>query len=268
MARDCKKSKGVNLAENSEPEMEVMGGAGIIEWGAHLVEEIEGARKEKEESVEILTVGERGACEVNQRLEPNWRKKIQGGYRLTLVMDSGAVKTIMPPESIPGMVVKRTRNTGKTFRVANGQEIPNEGETKIVGKSIEGQAMAITAQVAGITKPLAAANEMVDAGNWVIMHSEGGAIQRLTESEKNEIRKILEKSKGPRVPIVRQAGAFTIEMEIEAEDDDGFQRPKRTAKTKAIKSNDMDVDAIVKGAWEAFWECRESEEESCFHRHA
>ena len=120
LAKDCRKSKGVNLAENSEPEVEVMGGAGIIEWGAHLVEEIEGARKEKEEGIEILTVGEWEACEVNQKLEPNWRKKIQGGYRLTLVMDSGAVKTIMPPESIPGMVVKRTRNTGKTFRVANG----------------------------------------------------------------------------------------------------------------------------------------------------
>ena len=115
---------------------------------------------------------------------------------------------------------------------------------------------------------MAAANEMVDAGNWVIMHSEGGAIQKLTETEKNEIKKILERSKGPRVPIARQAGAFTIEVEIEAEDNDGFQRPKRTARAKAITSNDMDVDAIVKGAWEAFWECRENEEESGFHRHA
>ena len=217
---------------------------------------------------EIMTVGNWETCEIGQKLEPIWRKKIQGGYKLTMVMDSGAIKTIMPPEAIPGMVIKRTRNTGKTFRVANGQEIPNEGEAKIIGKSINGQAMEITAQVAAITKPPAAANEMVDAGNWVILHDEGGAIQKLSESEKNEVRKILEKSRGPRVPITRKAGAFTIEMEIKTEDDDGFQKPKKTARVKAIQSNDMDVDTIVKGAWEAFWECRESEEESGFHRHA
>ncbi len=205
------------------------------------------------------------ACGVNKGLEPGWRKKIQGGHRLTLVMDSGAVKTIMPPGAIPGMSIKHTRNSGKTFRVANGQEVPNLGETKLMGKSTEGQTMQITAQVAGITKPLAAANEMVDADNLVIMHKEGGVIQKLENKEKDAIMRILENSKGPKVPILRKAGAFVIEVDVK-EDEEGFQAPKKTVKPKGIKPVDMDIDEIVKGAWEAFWERRDCEEESGFHR--
>ena len=212
-------------------------------------------------------IGQWEALAVNQRLEPGWRKKIQGGHKLVLVMDSGAVKTIAPPDAIPGMSIKHTRNSGKMFRVANGQEIPNLGETKIMGKSEEGQAMQITAQVAEITKPLAAANEMVDADNFVIMHKEGGVIQKLSQSEKEAVMKILEKSKGPKVPIMRKAGAFVIEMNVMSEDE-GFQKPKKSVKPKAMRPDDMDMDEIVKGAWEAFWECRDCEEESGFHRQA
>ena len=182
-----------------------------------------------------------------------------------MVMESGAVKAIVPPGAIPGMSIKHTRHTGKTFRVANGNEIPNQGETKIKGRSVEGQAMAITAQVAAITKPLAAANEMVDADNLVVMHKDGGIIKKLTEEERKAVMKILNDSKGPSVPIKRKGGAFTIEVDVSEEQEDGFKMAKKTIKAKAVQSNDMDVDAIVKGAWEAFWECRDYESESTFH---
>jgi hypothetical protein len=180
-------------------------------------------------------------------------------------MDSGAVKTIVPLGAIPGMVVKQTRNTGKTFRVANGQEIPNQGETKIEGQSVESQAMRITAQVAAITKPLAAANEMVDADNLIVLHKEGGMVKKLTESEKKAVMKILSESKGPSIPIKRKTGAFLIEIDVKEESKNGFTEPKRPVKARVNQSDDMDVDAIVKGAWEAFWECRD-EEESVFPR--
>ena len=185
------------------------------------------------------------ANEVNQGLEPSWRKKINGGYRLSLVMDSGAVKTIIPPGAIPGMVVKQTRNTGKTFRVANGQEIPNQGETKIEGQSVEAQAMRITAQVAAITKPLAAANEMVDADNLIVMHKEGGMVKKLTESEKKAVMKILSESKGPSIPIRRKTGAFLIEIDVKEEAKNGFTEPRKSVKPRKNQSDDMDVDEIV-----------------------
>ena len=177
-----------------------------------------------------------------------------------MIMDSGAVETIVPPGAIPGMTMKHIRNTGKTFRVANGQEIPNQGETKIEGQSVEAQAMRITAQVAAITKPLAAANEMVDADNLIILHKEGGMVKKLTEAEKKAVMKILSESKGPSIPIKRKTGAFLIEIDVKDESTKGFTEPKRPVKARANQSDDMDVDAIVKGAWEAFWECREEEE--------
>ena len=39
--------------------------------------------------------------------EPKWRTKISGGHRLRFVLDSGAVRTIVPPEAIPGMKVQK-----------------------------------------------------------------------------------------------------------------------------------------------------------------
>ena len=78
-------------------------------------------------------IGQWEALVVNQRLEPGWRRKIQGGHKLTLVMDSGAVKTIVPQSTIPGMTVKKTEHSGKYFRAANGGKIPNKGATTIKG---------------------------------------------------------------------------------------------------------------------------------------
>ena len=182
-----------------------------------------------------------------------------------MVMDSGAVKTVVPPMTLPELTIRHTRNTGKMFRVANGQEIPNQGETKIGGQSVQGRAMRITAQVAAITKPLAAANETVDADNIIVLHKEGGMVKKLTESEKKAVMKILSESKGPSIPIRRKTGAFLIEIDVKEEAKNGFTELRKSVKPRKNQSDDMDVDEIVKGAWEAFWECRD-EEESGFHR--
>ena len=81
------------------------------------------------------------------------------------MLDSGAVKTIVPPDAIPGMKVSKM-NSGGSFRVANGQVIPNHGIVKIEGRgSINNNPMKMNSQVADVTKPLAAANEMVEADN-------------------------------------------------------------------------------------------------------
>ena len=90
-------------------------------------------------------------------------------------------------------------------------------------------------------------------------------VKKLTESEKKAVMKILSESKGPSVPIKRRTGAFLIEIDVKAESEDGFAAAKKPVKQRANQSNDMDVDAIVKGAWEAFWE-RRDEEESGFPR--
>ena len=76
-----------------------------------------------------------------------WRKKIQGGHRLKFVLDSGAVKTIVPKDAIPGM--KLDKSKGGSFRVANGDVIPNLGFTKLKGTgTLGGSPLQIGTQVA------------------------------------------------------------------------------------------------------------------------
>ena len=77
--------------------------------------------------------------------------------------------------------------------------------------------------------------------------------------------KILSDSKGPSIPIRRKTGAFLIEIDVKEESKNGSTEPRKPVKPRKNQSDDMDVDEIVKGAWEAFWECRD-EEESGFHR--
>ena len=75
----------------------------------------------------------------------------------------------------------------------------------------------------------------------------------------------MSESKGPSIPIRRKTGAFLIEIDVKEESQNGFTEPRKTVKPRKNQSDDMDVDAIVKGAWEAFWDCR-GEEESVFPR--
>ena len=85
------------------------------------------------------------------------------------MVDSGAIKTVIPPNTAPGMQIKKTKNIGRMFWCAGGNEIPNQGETTVQGTGENGGALKVVAQVAESTKPLASANEIVDAGNVVVM---------------------------------------------------------------------------------------------------
>ena len=188
----------------------------------------------------------------SQGLEPGYRKKIKDGYRLTFVMDSGAVKTIVPPDALPKLDIKKTANTGKTFRVANGQEIPNLGETIITGTNpTYGGRMKFTSQVAGIVKPLASANEMVDAGNLILLYREGGAIKKLTPEDLSKILKIIRDAPGAVVPIRRQAGSFNVEIDIK-DDPTGvsdWTMAKKTVRPKDQLSK-MEVDFISRNTFD------------------
>ena len=188
----------------------------------------------------------------NQGLEPGYRKKIKDGYRLTFVMDSGAVKTIIPPTALPNLDIKKTANTGKSFRVANGQEIPNLGQTTIIGNNpVSGSSMKFKSQVANIVKPLASANEMVDAGNLIIMHREGGAIKKLSEEDMAKVLKIIHDAPGAEVPIKRHAGSFNVEVDIKEEQTgvSDWTVAKKTFKPKEEISK-MEVDFISKTRFE------------------
>ena len=64
--------------------------------------------------------------------------------------------------------------------------------------------MRIIAQVADVTKNLASVMEMVDRGNWVIFHKDGGYIQTVKKDEDLKMRTLMNTLKGARIPIARK----------------------------------------------------------------
>ena len=80
------------------------------------------------------------------------------------------------------MKLHKTRHSGSTPRVANGNAIPNLGEGKQEGNASNGKSIKIKTQIADVTEPLAATSEVVDAGNLVVIHKQGELIRTISQA--------------------------------------------------------------------------------------
>ena len=188
------------------------------------------------------------------------------------MFDSGAIKTVIPPDAIPNMVIHKSKTPGRVFRMANGSEIPNLGRAKIQGKNpLNANPMRFSTSVADITKPLASVNEMVDSDNLIVLHDKGGAIKHLSSEDKKKVLDLIESMKGNVVPMVREAGTFKIAIDVPDSAPTGesnWSVPKKTVKAK--QSNAMDVDFSEDTQWskaeEIKFECGDCEQELAFHR--
>ena len=85
-------------------------------------------------------------------------------------MDPGSVRTFVPLEVANGMTMKKGKGYGGGFRAANGETIPNMEEGKLEGVGGKGN---VKMTVAAVTKPLAFAIEMAEAGKFAILHKRG-----------------------------------------------------------------------------------------------
>ena len=174
----------------------------------------------------------------------------------------------MPKDAVPGMKIDRSK--GGSFRVANGDVIPNIGSTKLEGVgTLNGSPMKIGTQVAEITKPLASVDEMVTNGMMVIMHRSGGIAKRLDADSERKIRDIVKACQGSEIIFERANGAFTFEIDVQSEWE--TPKPKRTIRA-GNRSMDVDETQVEKSYYDALWE-EEYEETQCipcgsaFHRH-
>ena len=141
--------------------------------------------------------------QVDGRLEPDWRKEFKDHYKIRATYDTGAAMTIFTENMIPGMEVLETEHTGKEFIVASGDGVKNQGEAKLPCEATNGTKVNLKGQVARITRPLVASNDVVDApgpDNWVVMNRRGGYIW-------NE-------GTGKTVPIVRNGRRWDIELKV------------------------------------------------------
>ena len=100
---------------------------------------------------------------VNQSKNRSWIRENRYEYEIDLTLDSGAVTTIAPPDAIPGMQPREIEASRRKveYRVANGATIQNMGELSLTGTAKNGVKMNVISQTANVTKPLAAAREII-----------------------------------------------------------------------------------------------------------
>ena len=191
---------------------------------------------------------------------------------MRFVMDSGAAKTIVPRDAIPGRKVKKSH--GGSFRMANGNVIPNSGGSSINGVgAINAQPTKFGTQVADVTKPLAAATEAVDSGRTIILHRTGGIVKKLSSESEKKIRDIIKAENGPEVILERRGGAFTFDIDVQSDGADKWETPKKTVRSTVRQSSDMDVSMVSRNQFDPLWDeeeegshCQPCGVNACFHR--
>ena len=115
-------------------------------------------------------------------------------------MDSGACDHVANPEMVAGLEIKETiaSRSGVTYLAANGNTIHNLGEVDLCGTTSEGSGIAMTVQLADVTKPLASVRKMCGVGNRVVFDEEGSYIEC--------------KSTGARTPIRKSEGTYEVDV--------------------------------------------------------
>ena len=119
-----------------------------------------------------------------------------------------------PPEELPDVPIQESKGSkmGWSYRVANGAEVPNEGEKQFQGvtrceNGWSRKLKAVTAQVADITQPLMAVKKMTKAGYQVIFDEEGsGALNKVTKEW---------------IPMSEEEDAWFLDMWVKSEDHTG-----------------------------------------------
>ena len=74
-----------------------------------------------------------------------------------------------------------------------------------IAREVAGQhEIKVMAEAADVKEHLASVMEMVDRGNWVTFHKEGGYIQTMKERESLKLRTLMNTLKGSRGPFERK----------------------------------------------------------------
>ena len=109
-----------------------------------------------------------------------------------VTVDSGSADTVGPKSVGKASEVKETEASrkGLTYRTANNQPVPNEGEKRIMGWTDEWEETGITIQVANVKKVLASVSRICDAGNRVVFEGKGGYIQNVRTGKRTDLKQV------------------------------------------------------------------------------
>ena len=134
--------------------------------------------------------GPGGNITMFQTIEPEGFNALGGSkgewQEVEFAVDSGATETVLSEEMLPEVELKEgaASRRGVEYEVANGEKIPNLGEKKFRGTTVEGTARNITAQVCEVNKALLSVKKVMSAGNRVVFDSEGSYIEDKVTHEK------------------------------------------------------------------------------------
>ena len=119
---------------------------------------------------------------------------------MEFAVDSGASETVVNEEMLPDVEVKEgpASKRGVEYEVANGEKIPNLGEKKFRGVTIEGKSRNITAQVCDVNKALLSVKKVMSAGNRVVFDGDGSYIE--------------DKASGEKMWMTEEKGMFLLKM--------------------------------------------------------
>lgn len=116
----------------------------------------------------------------------------KGGWvKVTAVMDSGSAENALPEglvDFIPTVPSPGSR-TGKVYRGAGGEMIPNKGQKIMTVTTAEGQKRKSRWQVCPVTRPLMSAAKTAAAGNFVHLDENNPHIKNKRTGEITKLRK-------------------------------------------------------------------------------
>ena len=161
---------------------------------------------------------------VGMRDDRHWFRETATGYEIDLTIDSGAVATITPVDTIPGEVPRETEASRRkmVYMVANGASIANKGELTLRGNAENGVVMNAIAQASDVTKPLGAAREILKGGNRIVLDDAGSYIEN--------------KTTGKRIPIRRENGMFVVTMTLPKGEDRRMEKQYAVLATGDMES--------------------------------
>ena len=138
------------------------------------------------------------------------KENARPGYKLVeAVLDSGAEESVSPPKFFPGPVVPSVMSkAGGSYRVANGQRVPNIGQQAVNFHTDEGIKAGLLFQTAEIERPLISASALAASGNNVVFSKSGGSI--------------VHEQSGRTTQLHKRGGIYVLRMWIPASPEQGF----------------------------------------------
>ena len=120
---------------------------------------------------------------------------------IEVVVDSGAVQSVAPPNLFPGPVEPSPMSrAGKTYRAANGSRIKNFGQTRVAFVSDEGHRCSLPFQVADVEHPLLSVSHLTQVGHRVELDQKGG--------------RILNPTTGRALQLQRRGGVYVLRLRV------------------------------------------------------